>query len=186
MNVRRVFEIWPARGYDRLDPLSFVLPNEVLPDRRIAASWQPMALKLKAGVYGQGDVQSFLTGAGIILNKTARSTLADVLRPDEVELLPLPFENEMFWLVNVINVIDCLDTERSVFSGGSLVPDYLAFHPHLVKCTLFKLPQQTLGIYVPEYTGDPKTEFKAAVEHAGLKGIKFDLLWESEEAANQA
>lgn len=103
------------------------------------------------------------------------------------ELLPLPFGEETFYLVNVLECINCLDTDKSVWFNNSRkigTPQKYVFHPSRFTTTLFKIPETCLGeILALELEGDPYAEFKAFVEAKKMKGIRFKEIWSGSPSA---
>ncbi|HEY7115373.1 MAG TPA: hypothetical protein VH475_02240 [Tepidisphaeraceae bacterium] len=103
------------------------------------------------------------------------------------ELLPVNHEGREFLLLNVTEVINCLDREKTEFrrftsDGIGLHPVKYAFHARRFTAPVFKIPEQVKSsIFAVEWSGNPARELKAAVEHHGLRGIKFELVWELDE-----
>ncbi len=97
------------------------------------------------------------------------------------ELLPMPFEGEVLQVLNVTEVINCLDHERTVWNevGTAEVP---AFHPHrIAEVPVFRIPENNSAVlYCWEGLGEEALEFKTAVESAGLTGLKFTEVWNTE------
>ena len=58
-------------------------------------------------------------------------------------------------------------------------PLQYVFNPvRLDESSLFKIPETYRSeILVLEREGDPESEFKAAVEKSGLKGLQFKEIW---------
>ncbi len=103
------------------------------------------------------------------------------------EMLPLPYEDEMFQVINItecINVLDQKGTKWHVHekSGTKIYIESYAFHPRrFTESSLFKIPETCkTHIYTLERCGDPECEFKARVEQAGLTGLIFEKVWSDE------
>ena len=104
------------------------------------------------------------------------------------ELLPLPLENNTWYIMNVLECINALDREHSEWHpsmqtmkiGG---PKKCVFHANRVPETpLFKIPETSRGeILCAENAYDPAYEFKRMYEHLGLTGLRFEKLWSDEE-----
>jgi hypothetical protein len=100
------------------------------------------------------------------------------------ELLPLPYRDSLFYLVNVVECLDCLDEQRTNWilgetTGARIRIEHYHFDPScLSTSTLFKIPQ-TAKAEVLTVTGvkDPSLEFKTIVERQGLMGLNFEKLW---------
>jgi hypothetical protein len=114
----------------------------------------------------------FLSGC-FALNEKACTALAPVLW--SAELLPLPLRNETLFVVNVLEVVDCLDRERSSFKRSGAV-DVYAFIAHRVpEAPLFKTPM-SIRLLTPERLGAER-EFRTSVERGGVRGFAFDEVW---------
>jgi len=101
------------------------------------------------------------------------------------ELLPLPYKEQTFMLLNVTQCIDVLDEDRTEFcmgktSGVRLGITQYAFRPdRFVGTSLFKIPQYNGSeIFVVEGVNDSSTEFREDVAAAGLKGLRFREVWD--------
>lgn len=121
-----------------------------------------------------GDVSSISTSSYII-NEKAYKVLYPYLK-EHSQIFQLKNENKIFYVINVTDIIDCLDYEKSevkYFSSSNRVMDIekYAFHSEkLKKATIFKIPEFPKGIsYVTE-------EFKKVVEENNITGFKFKEL----------
>ena len=95
------------------------------------------------------------------------------------ELLPLPFDGELFTVLNVTECIDCLDRENSRWMDELKIgrPVKYAFYGERMSSSLFKIPETCRAeIFALEIDGDPLEEFKAIVEAENLSGLRFELL----------
>lgn len=103
------------------------------------------------------------------------------------EILPLTFDGVELLILNITEVVNCLDHEKCRWhdDGGSKRLNIDAgyhFRPErFSESSLFRLPETSrqTRIYCLERSGDAEEDFKAAVEKAGLKGLKFTPLWEA-------
>lgn len=141
--------------------------------------WEPPAVFSDAPLLAVGDFWDFCSGAFAIV-PCALEWLRDIVTPVG-ELLPLPYEGQMFIVLNVLPAVDCLDRMRSKFRRKNCffdIAEYTFFSNRLPQISIFKIPETISEIYAVERTGDPKTEFKAAVEHHGLTGLIFKQIWE--------
>ena len=93
---------------------------------------------------------------------------------DSVEVLSLECEDDDLHLINVIDVVDCLDEDES--TAARLSNGAIAFITHqvfkeqlLAGKHIFKLPMPRVPIYVSD-------DFKAAVEGSGLEGLVWKPL----------
>ena len=107
----------------------------------------------------------------------------EVLLPlmgDSVEILPMLCDEGDYSAVNVIDVIDAIDYEKSKFerfkcSGRIMCFDKYAF-----------VPEKVAGKHIFKIVDHPKSnsfvsdEFMQVVEKNGLTGFKSELVWDSE------
>lgn len=123
------------------------------------------------------DFPSFRLGIPVFSRKTL-----DILGPyinNYVEFLPLVHEEMDFFAVNVINVIDCVDRQRSkvktlISTGDSLGYEKIVFSSEKIpEHTLIFKVNGSLGIYVTDH-------FIELVNLHKLKGFKFIEVWNSE------
>ncbi len=118
----------------------------------------------------------------LVLNDKAVNKLEKYFE-NTVEYLALNVKNSpvKFTMVNIINVIDCLDYEKSIFSrypddGQIFHCRKYVFQESLVgKQHLFKAPEFARAVL---FASDA---FKQTVEEEGLTGFVFKLVWDSEE-----
>lgn len=102
------------------------------------------------------------------------------------ELLELPYKDDMFYAINVLQCADCLDQEATVFrrtADGKIltswIDKYVFNSKWIPESSIFKIPETSRGsIYVCEGRIDPEDEFKWIVEHEGLTGLKFQEVWQ--------
>ncbi|MBI3560466.1 MAG: hypothetical protein HY080_01925 [Gammaproteobacteria bacterium] len=113
---------------------------------------------------------------------------AELLRPvisDVAELLPVPFQGETWYFMNVFNQVNAMDTANSrykMYSTGEKgwleKPAFFADKvPH---AKLFIMPEAPGRFYYAEHhpDGNPNT-FKNVVEKNKLFGIEIDKVWEN-------
>ena len=143
-----------------------------------AASWKPPPVYIYKPKHTRGDFYQFGV-ATLICSPRATDALHAHLA-EAGELLPLPYEGQVFTVLNVLTCADCLDHERSIPRPGSYKsyvfrPDALA----TLSSTLFKIPETCRGdLLLVEGLRAPEAEFRAVVEAAGLRGLVFEQLWE--------
>ncbi len=114
-------------------------------------------------------------GAGyIVIDEQAKEILMSHIG-HEVELLPIDIEGQPHYIVNIINVIDCLDKENSEIKYFKSNPTKImrivkhVFHEeHTVDSFMFKLPSIT-----PMFCTQ---KFKDLVEQNEITGLRFDRL----------
>lgn len=143
---------------------------------RVGDSWKPPPVYVDQPRLKRPDIFHLVGAIGLVFTPSALSVL-ERFALWVGELLPLPFGEEVFQLLNVLQVYDCLDTERTIFSGGAA--RVLEFKPHRVpEAPVFRIPQnQSAQLFCHEGVAEPFWEFKSAVEEAGLEGLTFEEVW---------
>lgn len=99
------------------------------------------------------------------------------------EALPLTFEGADLFILNVTEVIKCLDHEKCQWhddGGRKRLNTDVGYHfrpERFSGSLLFRLPEtcRSTKIYCVERSGDAEEDFKDA---AGLKGLKFTPVWQ--------
>jgi hypothetical protein len=143
-----------------------------------ADSWGAVYVKTLKGKK-KCDMYEFSDGYPIVSERTV-SVLEKYLE-GRVQVLPVIYnDNDKLFVLNVTNLIDCLDHERSeirrLSSGRVGSIDNYVFKYHLLNdAYIFKIPETPRSrIFVND-------TFKSAVEEAGLIGFVFIEVWESDE-----
>lgn len=150
---------------------------------RKASIWSPPSVYIYKPMLERGDFYSFDSSTII---SSPRAT--GILRHHYVmagELLPIPYLDETYTVLNVTECVNCLDNEgtewrREKLSGIRVWIENYAFHRNrFPKSNIFKIPETCRSeVLVTEGLRDPEDEFKFAVESAGLQGLIFEKLWE--------
>ncbi|WP_053600437.1 imm11 family protein [Bacillus sp. FJAT-18017] len=138
-------------------------------------------------IYKKGKKSDFPSGllSVPILSEKAVEVLSGLLT-DKAELLPLmTTENEKYYAVNVLNVLDCIDGEQS---EATRLPDNqiltykkYAFLAEIAEGQdIFKIVdhEEKFLINSPVFVSD---RFRDRVLQSGLKGFDFIEVWDSEE-----
>lgn len=146
----------------------------------LGKAWNPPPVYVDRPRLARPDIFHLVGAIGLVLGPRARSEL-DRIASLSGELLPLPFGAELLCLLNVTEVIDCLDAVRTVFDGGG-VAKRLEFLPHRIsEAPIFRIPQnRSSELFCHEGIGEPTWDFKATVEQANLTGVVFTEVWNSE------
>ena len=98
-----------------------------------------------------------------------------------VEFLPLINEEKIFWIVNIVRVLDCIEYEKSEYKKFPNSRKVMRFKKYYFKPEIisnehiFKIKDMPLSA---PFVSD---EFKKVVEENNLTGFKFELVWDSEE-----
>ena len=139
--------------------------------------WNPMQVKR---VYDRELSNTLGLSPHIpVFDEKAISVLNDLLIGN-AEILPLDCKDGVFYAINVINVIDCIDYERSkykTFRDGKRIMRFITyvFNEEKIKGTnLFKIIDEPLK---RPFVSD---EFRKRVVDNKLTGFKFELAWDSE------
>ena len=112
---------------------------------------------------------------------------AELLRPvvsDVAELLPIPFQGETWYFMNVFNEIDVVDKAKSrykIYSSGRVGPvQKIVFSPSMLPhAKLFTRPGSPRLYYAEQHPDDNPHTFKNVVEQNKLFGIVIEKMWES-------
>lgn len=132
--------------------------------------------KLKAG-----DFWAYWDRSGTMVTTPQATAKLGSLLEIAGEVLPLPFDGQTFSLVNILECVNCLNTEKSIwFNKDRKIgrPQKYVFHPNRFTTTLFKIPETcSAEILALEREEDPFSEFKAFVEAQKMTGINFKEIW---------
>jgi len=162
-------------AFKRIAPIVHDRPQyEYFNGQPLLANWQPMDVHDVRPDKEDFDLSIFMGFGAIIVTREAKEKLRHIFDAGGVELLPLPFEDKIYNIVNVIELID-----RPAHSS-----EKYAFLADRITKPLFKIKVTTSisPIYMVERTADPNKEFKAAVQHYGLRGIRFEKVWTDQTA----
>lgn len=122
------------------------------------------------------DFPGFYCLPFLVFSERATTLLRPLIEHD-AEFLPIDASGQAFYFINVTSVLDCVDAEKSTcrrFKSTGRIMKYLslAFRADVIKGHhLFRLPHGPKYYYVTD-------EFKELVEHSGLTGFSFRLIWE--------
>lgn len=127
---------------------------------------------------------------GIVCDEKAREIAGGTMEMAG-EFLPIKVEGEKgeYWIFNITNTINVVDHKKSVWQEyGPVQDDRILTKPAFIPSrfgdeTIFKIIEDRgTRPYCVEFTGDPDDgEFKAVVEHSGLTGLDFKLIWTDEK-----
>lgn len=151
--------------------------EEVVP---LLAKWDPPEVYIDSPLLRAGDFVEFWGNRPFAMTPGTLKKMRDIISPAG-ELLPLPCDGVEYTFLHVLVKVDCLDRKRSKSRHKEYFYDLkrFVFHRELVpNIPLFTIPETFGAVYTVERTGDPKTEFKAAVEYHGLTGLIFKKIWE--------
>ena len=177
----RVFSVQFDFRYRSLAPVGLVKTIEYFNFECAprAAGWDPPPVY----VPNKRDKAADFCGSGA-MGLILRAAATRILRPlleEAGELLPMQLGDETYYTLNVLNCVDCLDTERSV--TRPYVKNYVFDRAGLAssRSSLLKIPQtRRAEILYVEGLFAPERDFRVAIEAHDLVGFEFRLLWSAE------
>jgi hypothetical protein len=146
-------------------------------------SWTPFKVRLvtiddRGRPLAESDFP-WLSGTAPVLRQSAVDRVGRLLMA-EGEFLPLSCDTASLLLLNVLNVVDAFDVERSdhaVFPNTKRimhVRKYAFIGDRLDGVGVFRVPQLlTYSVYATDRVVE-------AVEHSGLRGARFRPIWQSD------
>lgn len=149
-------------------------------------SWSPPPVYIEFPNLEKPDIWMLYEAHTMALSASARLALADVLL--ETELLPLVVGDEELALVNVVEVRNYLDTEKTKWfaeevGGLAEIPEFAAHR--IGGPSLFKLPHDDVWLYCWEDDDYLSDSFRHAVQSEGLTGVTFEKVWDSETGGHK-
>jgi len=127
---------------------------------------------LRQGKLPKGDFPSFYA-VGIVFSERAVRVLWPLIQ-SSVQIIPLEGEEDRLFLVHVLDVIDCLDLERSVCIGsGGIITHVRHYEFKNLETLKGKGIFRIRGLRASAFVTDT---FKALVEEHDLKGLLWQLL----------
>ena len=143
--------------------------------------WWPRIMK-RRNDKPLGDYVSILSGDVMIMERKAINKLRPLM--GNVEILPLVCDFGDYLAINVMDVLECIDYEKSEFK---LFKDEIwNGRPHIMRFIKYEfIKGKTEGYNIFKIIDAPKSRifvnetFVEAVEKNGITGFKFELVWES-------
>ena len=140
----------------------------------IADTWRPLPVQPRWMLGRRGDFPSLQLHAPVF-SERAWNELRPLIEFG-VEALPLSYSSGTYFLIHVLDAVDCLDLSKTHFNVNEIsgnitaVYDYAFNKELLVGKHMFKTPQSAgLEVLVSD-------TFKATVETNGLRGLTFTHL----------
>ena len=126
--------------------------------------------------------QVWITTGIVLFNQKAKDCLEGVFG-DYVEFVPAKYQDDIYYIVNVLNIIDGLNYEKSEFEklddGRPYSINKFSLRPNMVNnISIFKLFLEE-SIYSTEIF--VSQEVKDIVEENGLTGFSFEEVWRDDE-----
>jgi hypothetical protein len=153
----------------------------------IVDEWRPPAVWCQYPKKKQGDFWGIGSCCVPAVTCTAFPTVQSHIEAAG-EALSLQFEGVELLIVNVTEVINCLDQDKVQWRDNgdgtrrfNIDAGYHFLPGRFSESSLFRLPETSRSsrFYCVERSGDPEEDFKAAVEAAKLTGLKFKQIWEA-------
>jgi hypothetical protein len=143
-------------------------------------NWVPLKLKLIShdGKLKRGDMP-YLSPGKPIFTKNAIESLKEFLEGN-AEILPINYDLQELFIINVTNRINAIDYEKSDIKYGDekrilRVKKYFFDVEKVKNHHIFKVIDQLWGtVFVSD-------EFRNKVIESGLEGFKFIEVWDSEK-----
>ena len=126
--------------------------------------------------------QVWITTGIVLFNQKAKDCLEGVFG-DYVEFVPAKYQDDIYYIVNVLNIIDGINYEKSEFekrdNGRPYSVNKFSFRPNIVNnISIFKLFLDdriySTNLFVSQ-------EVKDIVEENGLTGFSFEEVWRDDE-----
>lgn len=148
--------------------------------------WHPPQVYVYEPLHKPGDLYNFYLDTPIFSPRAS-----EVLRSHmemSGELLPLPYKDQIYTLLNVLVCINCLDEERTqwaVQDGVKLWPQKYVFHPNrFSESYIFKIPETYRAeVLIVDWEDDDEDGFVDALVEHQIVGYQLDYLWSSEETS---
>lgn len=144
--------------------------------------WNPPTVYVPNPQLKPGNFLELASGA-FVVDSIASEALRTILEIAG-ELLPLPHDEDLFHLLNVLECVNCLDQQRTKWVLGKTtnarirIAEYHFDANRFSESTVFKIPETASGeILTVSGLKDPADEFKSVVECEGLGGILFEEVW---------
>lgn len=150
--------------------------------RSKAREWSKAEMRLLAegGTSVKSDFYLISKMNGYAVDQKVKDVLS-VRFGAAVEFLPLNHEGHEIYLMNVLDVVDCLDVEHSRlkrFSGSQRISSISSYSFYPAKVSghgIFRLAE------LPRSNTFVTKEFLDVYEAADLHGLKFELVWVSDD-----
>ncbi|NQX68947.1 hypothetical protein HQN90_22725 [Paenibacillus alba] len=173
-------KIWRL-GYDSNNYEGFQVANgdwsiaDQFIGRSLHQEWEPFELKVYEEA-PRSDAPTFM-GCAPVFSSQAVATVKGLLE-GLVELLPTYFPREEYFILNVLNVLDCMDYDQSEVvrfrSGRVMRFKKYGFIPEIVTNQhIFKIKE------IPEEAVFVSDEFRNNILNSRLVGFRFEEVWSS-------
>ncbi|OXM13456.1 Imm43 family immunity protein [Paenibacillus herberti] len=145
--------------------------------------WKPMELEVLVKGKGKGKDYPYFMHHVPIMSEKMLSVVKNLIT-EQVEILEAFIESETYYIINIINMSQAVDYDLSDLKRGSSSGDIIGFHkiqfkPDLVEGNILKIKENAA---TQAFVTDT---FRDAVLKAKIKGIDFELVWDSEEDSEE-
>lgn len=149
------------------------------------SSWRCPDLYIYNPLKKAGDFSAIASGA-FICNDKALSSLRYFFEASS-EILSIKHQGQSLYVINIIDVVNCLNDEKTVWVYGDQTKAKIRIKKHeffsnrFSESTIFKIPETAkTQILTVENMKDEIDEFKARYRINQLSGLKFTELWRDE------
>jgi hypothetical protein len=144
------------------------------------STWNPPSIYIYEPFLVKGDFYN-LDSDYLITNSIATEKLKGYFELNG-EILPLSYDNEDYFFINIYRCVDSLDRDKTKFRSSGLPEQYVFDVNRLPYPGLFKIPQTYTGeLLLLVNTDAPESDnFKLTVEKNNLGGLLFHEIWRSE------
>jgi hypothetical protein len=148
---------------------------------QIIEGWMPLELKSMDNHREIGDNPKFWPYSNLLMVSEKAKSIISKKYSSDIQFLEVvdTTRNEKYYLINILNIIDGIDDERSEFKilAGKYVVGVTKYvlNDNVKRIPIFKLYLN--GMVMPSYTfiGD---EFKKLLEDNALNGFKFTEVYD--------
>ncbi len=187
-----IYALEPDRSNKKRFVMSDDYPLQKIRDfdtgEKKADNWNPPSIRWfgddgrDLSKYKDPDI-SYIHPGSFIVNQHTHNLIAHAIG-DVAELLPIPFNNETWYLLNVHNQVDAMDKANSHYKiyrsgkvGWLIKPAF--FTDRVPQNKLFKIPEDPASIYYAECQSDgDKNNFVRIIEKNNLFGVEFQKVQE--------
>jgi len=147
----------------------------------LLSHWTPPDVYVHNPTREQGDFFHLCPG-GIVVEAQAAERVRNLLEMAG-ELLPFKHKQRQYYLLNILECVNCLDVENTDWvvdsqSRARIRIKQYQFHRRFSESTLFKIPETSRGeILCVAGIKNCDDEFKCQVETLGLTGLIFRHIW---------
>ena len=187
MKIYRVeVDVGMYQTFYRSNTNEWSLDQCIFDGRSRLADWTPPEIYIMHPKLERGNFFGFAATIGTWIVDAQGVELMD--RFWSCELLPLEHKAEKFFVVNVLEVINVLDENRTQFRIGKTTGARIGIERHefhkdrLTEAPLFKIPETCRAeVLTCEGFLEPEDEFKFNLEQSGLKGLVFHEIWNDDK-----